>query len=264
MFSGESLFFIRAYAKEYPGKVYYNSYGAIRRMPVQSGQELVVDTGHLVAFSEDVDYSIGKVGGIRSMVAGGEGLVMKFTGSGHVWVQTRNLQSLVDKIVPYLPLRKYSGRRPVLGDGGGPGCSAFKIHTNDSNDQCPRKQNLDISHQTFSDYGPTVTDSSGRRLTNKPESQMGTKKYFVKSLRRQKTLMSQEGRLHRLSQQPGTRDNRTYPREAGPAARTNHPRPGRSRPIFQAENSKPAPALWGLRRRFGTLAGHAGFQPRPQ
>jgi uncharacterized protein (AIM24 family) len=70
---------------------------------VHPGKELVVDTGHLVAFTEDVEYTIGKVGGIRSLIAGGEGLVMKFRGSGHVWVQTRNLASLADKLIPFLP-----------------------------------------------------------------------------------------------------------------------------------------------------------------
>ena len=106
MFTGESLFFIRAFTDDDPGKVYYNSYGAIKEMEVQHGQELIIDTGHLVAFTDEVDYSIGKVGGIRSMVAGGEGLVMKFKGNGHVWIQTRNLQSLVEKIVPFLPARR--------------------------------------------------------------------------------------------------------------------------------------------------------------
>ena len=67
------------------------------------GEELVVDTGHLVAFSDDVDYSIGKVGGIRSLIGGGEGLVMRFRGNGHVWVQTRNLAALADKLTPFLP-----------------------------------------------------------------------------------------------------------------------------------------------------------------
>ena len=85
------------------GTVYYNSYGAIKRIAVEPGRELVVDTGHLVAFTDDVDYSIGKVGGIRSLIAGGEGLVMKFKGNGDVWVQTRNLASLADKLVPFLP-----------------------------------------------------------------------------------------------------------------------------------------------------------------
>ena len=102
-FSGESLFFIRVYSAEGMGTVYYNSYGAIKRIAVEPGRELVVDTGHLVAFTDDVDYSNGKVGGIRSLIAGGEGLVMKFKGNGDVWVQTRNLASLADKLVPFLP-----------------------------------------------------------------------------------------------------------------------------------------------------------------
>lgn len=102
-FSGESLFFLRAYAERGPGTVYYNAYGAIKKVAVTPGQELVVDTGHLVAFTDDVEYSIGKVGGIRSLVAGGEGLVMKFRGSGSVWIQTRNLESLVSKMLPFLP-----------------------------------------------------------------------------------------------------------------------------------------------------------------
>ena len=103
VFSGESLFFIRAFATEGDGTVFYNSYGAIKQVQVQPGRELVVDTGHLVAFTDDVEYSIGKVGGIRSLIAGGEGLVMKLKGDGHVWVQTRNLASLADKLVPFLP-----------------------------------------------------------------------------------------------------------------------------------------------------------------
>ncbi len=104
-FSGESLFFLRAFAENTEGTVYYNSYGAIKQLPVEPGTELVVDTGHLVAFTDDVQYSIGKVGGLRSLIGGGEGLVMRFRGNGHVWIQTRNLASLADKILPFLPAR---------------------------------------------------------------------------------------------------------------------------------------------------------------
>ena len=104
-FSGESLFFIRAYAERDAGTVYYNSFGAIKQLAVTPGQELVVDTGHLVAFSDDVEYSIGKVGGIGSLIAGGEGLVMRFRGNGQVWIQTRNLASLADKLSAFLPTK---------------------------------------------------------------------------------------------------------------------------------------------------------------
>ena len=103
LFSGESMFFLRAGAEERWGTVFYNSYGAVEELIVPPGHELVVDTGHLVAFSEDVDYSIGKVGGIRSALFGGEGLVLKFRGNGHVWIQTRNLPSLAEKLVAFLP-----------------------------------------------------------------------------------------------------------------------------------------------------------------
>ena len=102
-FSGESLFFLRAFAERGAGTVYYNSFGAIKEVAVVPGEELVVDTGHLVAFSDDVDYSIGKVGGIRSLIGGGEGLVMRFRGNGQVWVQTRNLAALAEKLTPFLP-----------------------------------------------------------------------------------------------------------------------------------------------------------------
>ena len=104
-FSGESMFFLRTYTERGEGTVFYNAYGAIKKLPVTPGEELVVDTGHLVAFTDDVEYSIGKVGGIRSLITGGEGLVMKFKGDGHVWIQTRNLESLVSKLMPFLPKR---------------------------------------------------------------------------------------------------------------------------------------------------------------
>ena len=103
MFGGEGAFFLRAFSEQGEGTVFVNSYGAIKQVAVEPGKELVVDTGHLVAFTDDVDYSIGKVGGIRSLIAGGEGLVMKFRGNGHVWIQSRNLSSLASTLLPFLP-----------------------------------------------------------------------------------------------------------------------------------------------------------------
>ena len=102
-FGGESLFFLRAYCEAGEGTIFYNAYGAVYELTVEPGRELVVDTGHLVAFSDEVEYSIGKVGGLRSMLLGGEGLVMKFRGQGRVWVQTRDLMSLAEKMIPFFP-----------------------------------------------------------------------------------------------------------------------------------------------------------------
>lgn len=50
------------------------------------GEDVVVDTGHFVAFSDDVEYTIGKVGSIRSLITGGEGLVMTSRCRGTAWI----------------------------------------------------------------------------------------------------------------------------------------------------------------------------------
>jgi uncharacterized protein (TIGR00266 family) len=103
-FSGESMFFIRAYTEDgMPGRVYYNSYGAIKAIPVQQGQTVTVDTGHVVAFEDTLQYQIGKVGGMKSFMFGGEGLVMNFSGEGTIWIQTRNLSGLASILIPFMP-----------------------------------------------------------------------------------------------------------------------------------------------------------------
>ena len=103
-FSGESMFFIRAYTEDgMPGRVYYNSYGAIKAIPVQQGQTVTVDTGHVVAFEDTLQYQIGKVGGMKSFMFGGEGLVMNFSGQGSIWIQTRNVSALAGMIIPFIP-----------------------------------------------------------------------------------------------------------------------------------------------------------------
>ena len=103
-FSGESMFFIRAYTEDgMPGRVYYNSYGAIKAIPVQQGQTVTVDTGHVVAFEDTLQYQIGKVGGMKSCMFGGEGLVMNFSGQGTIWIQTRNLSGLASILIPFMP-----------------------------------------------------------------------------------------------------------------------------------------------------------------
>ena len=103
MFTGESLFFIRAFTQAGAGRVYYNSYGAVKQIPIQPGQVVTVDTGHVVAFTDGVDYQVGKVGGLKSLAFGGEGLVMHFSGQGTVWVQSRNIGALAGLLIPHLP-----------------------------------------------------------------------------------------------------------------------------------------------------------------
>ena len=95
-FSGESLFLIRCSGK---GDLWFNTYGALFGVDV-AGQ-YVVDTGHIVAFTEGLQYSISRIGGYKSLFFSGEGLVCRFSGTGRLWVQTRKLGAFAGWVRPY-------------------------------------------------------------------------------------------------------------------------------------------------------------------
>ena len=86
--------------------MYFNSFGAIKAIPVQPGQTITVDTGHVVAFESTVQYTVNKVGGLKSFAFGGEGLVCRFRGQGRLWVQTRHVQSFLSWVHPFRPSRR--------------------------------------------------------------------------------------------------------------------------------------------------------------
>ena len=97
-FSGESFFLIRCSGS---GDLWFNSYGGILEIDVEDGY--VVDTGHIVAFTEGLEYSISRVGGYKSLFFSGEGLVCRFSGKGKVWVQTRKIQPFIGWVNPFRP-----------------------------------------------------------------------------------------------------------------------------------------------------------------
>ncbi|MCM8535741.1 MAG: TIGR00266 family protein [Lentisphaeraceae bacterium] len=74
------------------GKVIINSFGAI--YPVEVDGEYIVDTGHIVAFNETLNFELTKAGGSWiTAIMGGEGLVCRFKGKGTVWCQSHNANS---------------------------------------------------------------------------------------------------------------------------------------------------------------------------
>lgn len=96
-FSGVGFFMLRI---EGPGTVFYGSYGAIHDIEL-SGGSYTVDTGHIVAFTERLDYRIRTFGGFKGLFFSGEGLVADFQGQGTVSVQTRNAASLASFLHPF-------------------------------------------------------------------------------------------------------------------------------------------------------------------
>ena len=85
------------------GKLLVSSYGAIFERSIQTGEKYVVDTSHLVAFSANLGVVPKTVGGFKSTLFSGEGLVVELTGPGMIYMQTRSPQALINWIIPQLP-----------------------------------------------------------------------------------------------------------------------------------------------------------------
>ena len=77
------------------GDLFMTAYGGIQ--PVEVDGDFIVDNGHMVAFSSVLDFKITTPGGgAMGFFASGEGLVVKFTGKGTVYIQSRNMAALVE------------------------------------------------------------------------------------------------------------------------------------------------------------------------
>jgi uncharacterized protein (AIM24 family) len=71
-------------------------------LEVRPGRSLVIDNGHVVAWDSTLDYEIRVASGAIGFKSG-EGLVNEFRGSGKILIQTRNIKSLAETLIPYLP-----------------------------------------------------------------------------------------------------------------------------------------------------------------
>lgn len=96
-FGGEGLVLLECSGE---GELFVNSYGGITAVPVDG--RFVVDTGHLVCFDGTLDFRVRSVGGVKSLLFSGEGLVCEFQGRGTVYIQSRNVGSLVGWLSPML------------------------------------------------------------------------------------------------------------------------------------------------------------------
>ncbi len=78
------------------GKLFINVFGAIDKHTLTSGERLIVDNFHLVAFSDSCKYNVTKFGGLKETILGGEGFVTDITGPGDVFIQTKNMKEMAD------------------------------------------------------------------------------------------------------------------------------------------------------------------------
>jgi uncharacterized protein (TIGR00266 family) len=107
-FGGEGLFVLQVSGT---GLLLVSSFGAIHRKTLLPGEQYVIDTGHLVAWEGQMQYSLRKAaksGFFRSFLSG-EGMVAEFNGPGEILIQTRNLAAFAGLLKPFFPSQGSGG-----------------------------------------------------------------------------------------------------------------------------------------------------------
>jgi uncharacterized protein (TIGR00266 family) len=104
-FGGVGFFMLRVSG---PGTLFYGSYGAIHEVPVGAAG-YTCDTGHIVGFSDGLEYRVRAFGGFKGLFFSGEGLVCDFEGQGSLFVQTRKAAALASFLHPFRAVRQQSG-----------------------------------------------------------------------------------------------------------------------------------------------------------
>lgn len=105
-FGSEGLFLLKASGT---GPVLICSYGAVHKVTLDGRQPYLCDTGHVVAFGQGLTYDVRRVGGWKSTLLSGEGLVCEFRGTGDLYLQSRSTQAFLSWLIPRIPGRTGGG-----------------------------------------------------------------------------------------------------------------------------------------------------------
>ncbi len=99
LFGGEGFIMQRI---DGDGMAFVHAGGHVTRRDLLPGELLKIDTGCIVAFTQQVQYDIQFVGGIKNTLFGGEGVFFAtLRGPGSVWIQTLPISRLASRILSY-------------------------------------------------------------------------------------------------------------------------------------------------------------------
>ncbi len=99
LFGGEGFIMQKL---EGDGFAFCHAGGHIIERVLAPGEMLRVDTGCVVAYTQEVDFDIQFIGGIKNSLFGGEGLFYAtLKGPGKVWLQTLPISRLASRILSY-------------------------------------------------------------------------------------------------------------------------------------------------------------------
>lgn len=97
LFGGEGFIMQKL---EGDGLAFVHAGGTVVKRTLQAGEELHVDTGCVVAYTGNVDFTIQTVGGVKSALFGGEGLFFAvLRGPGQIWLQSLPFSRLAARML---------------------------------------------------------------------------------------------------------------------------------------------------------------------
>lgn len=118
LFGGEGFIMQKL---EGDGMAFVHAGGTMAKKVLLVGEVLRVDTGCIVGFTQDVDYDIEFIGGIKNTVFGGEGLFYaRLQGPGTVYIQSLPFSRLAGRVLASAPQGggKDKGEGSILGGLG--------------------------------------------------------------------------------------------------------------------------------------------------
>lgn len=118
LFGGEGFIMQKL---EGDGMVFVHAGGTVVERHLAPGEVLHVDTGCVVAVEQTVGFDIQRVGGVKTMLFGGEGVFFAMlTGPGRAWLQSLPFSRLAGRMLAAAPQRGGSqGEGSLLGGLGG-------------------------------------------------------------------------------------------------------------------------------------------------
>ncbi len=96
----EGLFILRCTGT---GTLFFHSYGEIQEVAVDG--EYLVDNGFAVAWEPSLEYRLTRARRIRSFLFGDQ-ILLRFSGCGRLWVQSRSPRAFADWVHPFRTLQR--------------------------------------------------------------------------------------------------------------------------------------------------------------
>jgi uncharacterized protein (TIGR00266 family) len=117
LFGGEGFIMQKL---EGDGWVFVQMGGTVIERTLAPGEVLHIDTGCVAAFTPSVNFDLESVGGVKSMLFGGEGVFFaRLTGPGKVWIQSLPFSRLAGRMMQAAMGRGQNrGEGSVLGELG--------------------------------------------------------------------------------------------------------------------------------------------------